>query len=263
MNQLKGYTVKQLQTAVRLLEQYNSASDAEVLHQLRVCLKKIKAVLDYLRTLHPKKIQSLRKKLQVVFHAAGSVREAQLHLKWLKEKRFYYLIQHASLDQKIKAEKELLFTQKKHHCKKLKTVCDKLGEYLKEVEEAGLLKYACGLREELEEKVSIIEKKDWHELRKLIKQLLYAQHWITEGQKLKLLPVNDYKKLDELQEKIGVWHDTVDLLQWLMDEQFFLSKDGLVQKQFAKVFALLQKDIEVKEEAVVRQLQKIKKPVRK
>src|SRR5688572_4984881 len=111
MSEIRVYAEKQMSSALHLLEQYNSGSDEEVLHQLRVSLKKIKAVLDYLRTLHPKKIKSLRKKLRFVFQAAGSLREAQLRLKWLKEKGFLFLIQYATLDQKIKEEEELFFAQ--------------------------------------------------------------------------------------------------------------------------------------------------------
>ncbi len=261
MNQLKDYTSKQLQAALHLLEQYVVASDEEVLHQLRVSLKKIKAVLDYLRIIHPKKIKSLRKKLQLVFHAAGSVREAQLRLKWLKEKGFLFLIQHAFLDQKIKEEEELFVTQKKGHLKKLRSICDELAEYLKEIDEDALLQYALEMKGQLEKKLQIVAKNDWHALRKLIKQLLYAHHWLTEKDKLKELTVAAYQKLDQLQEKIGVWHDAVDLLQWLTDGQFFLSKDKSVKQQFNKAYAQVQKDIEVKEKAVMKQLQAITKPV--
>jgi CHAD domain-containing protein len=263
MSEIGEYANKQISSAIHLLEQYTTASNEDVLHQLRVCLKKVKAVLDYLRTLHPKKIRSLRKKLQVVFHAVGSVREAQLRLKWLKGKRVNYLIQQSDLDHKIKEEEELLFTQKEGHCKKLRTVRDELDRYLKEVEETALLEYAFGLKEELAVQITNIEKKDWHELRKLIKQLLYAQHWIKESHKLKLLSVSDYKKIDQLQETIGVWHDAVDLLLWLTAEQLFLSRNALLEKQFARVFAQVQKDIEMKEKAVIKQLQTIKKPARK
>jgi CHAD domain-containing protein len=263
MSEIRVYVEKQMSSALHLLEQYNSASDGEVLHQLRVSLKKVKAVLDYLRTLHPKKIKSLRKKLQVVFHAAGYLREAQLRFKWLKGKRFLFLIQHASLEQKIKEEEEFFVTQKQDHLKKLQLINDKLDEYLKETSGEALLQYALKLKEEFEETLPVAAKEDWHELRKLSKQLLYAHHWLTEQDKLKVLTVSGYKKLDQLQEKIGVWHDAVDLLQWLTDGQFFLSKDKAVKEQFNKVFALVQKDIEVKEKSVLKQLQEIKKPVNK
>lgn len=262
MSEFRVYAEKQMSSALHLLEEYNSASDKEVLHQLRVGLKKVKAVLDYLRTLHPKKIKSLRKKLQLVFHAAGFLREAQLRFDWLKGKQFLILIQHASMKQKISEEEELFVTQKKDHLKLLKSISVELDSYLKEVEEKDLRRYALALKREFEMQ-SQVAKEGWHGLRKLIKQLLYAHHWLAEQDKIKVLTVAAYKRLDQLQEKIGAWHDAVDLLEWLADGQFFLSKDKSVKQQFNKAFALVQKDIEVKEKAVLKQLQAMKKPVNK
>jgi CHAD domain-containing protein len=263
MNQLKGYTGKQLQNALHLLKQYHSASNEEVLHQLRVSLKKLKAVLDYLLILHPKKIKPLRKKLQIVFHAAGDLREAQLRLLWLKEKQFQYLITDISFDKKIKEEEEQFAIQKDDYLKLLSTVENEIDKYLKKIKEGDLLDYALELKQKLEQQLLLIIQKDWHVLRKLIKQLLYAHHWLAEKDKLKVLTVTAFQRMDGMQEKIGLWHDAVDLLQWLTDGQFFLSKDKAVKQQFNKAFTLVKKDIEVKEKAVLKQLQEIKKAVNK
>jgi CHAD domain-containing protein len=263
MSAVREYSEKQISSALQLLEQYNAASNEEVLHQLRVSLKKVKAVLDYLLTLHPKKIKSLRKKLQLVFHAAGSLREAQLRFNWLKGKRFLLLNQHASMEQRIKEEEELFVTQKHSHLKKLKSVSNEIDKYLKKIDEGDLLHYALELKAKLQEQLPIVSKENWHALRKLIKQLLYAYHWLAEQDKLKVLTVTTYKKLDMLQDSIGIWHDAVDLHQWLTDEQFFLSKDKSVKQQFNKAFALVQKDIELKEKAVLKQLQAMKRPINK
>lgn len=261
MSVVREYSEKQISSALQLLEEYNATSNEEVLHQLRVSLKKIKAVLDYLRTLHPKKIKSTRKKLQFVFHAAGSLREAQLRLKWLTEKKLLLLIRHSSFDQKIKEEKELFVTHKHDYLKKQKSVSDEIDKCLKKVDEEDLLRYALKLKAKLQEQLPVFSKENWHALRKLIKQLLYAYHWLTDQDKLKVLTVTAFKKLDMLQENIGIWHDAVDLQQWLTDGQFFLSKDKSVKQQFNKAFALVQKDIEVKEKVVIKQLQAIIKPV--
>ena len=83
MNQLKEYTDKQLQTAIQLLETFTPGADEEIIHQLRVALKKIKAVRLFISTLHPAKAKQIRKKLQLIFRSAGSIREAQLQLQWL------------------------------------------------------------------------------------------------------------------------------------------------------------------------------------
>jgi CHAD domain-containing protein len=263
MSQLKDYTDKQLQNALHLLKQYDSASNEEVLHQLRVSLKKIKAVIDYLLTRHPKKVKSIRRKLQIVFHPAGDLREAELRLKWLKGNTFNFLIAETQFEQKINEELELFFTQKEIYRKLLATVDEKLNRYLKETEESDLLHYALELKQKLGQLLPVVLQQDWHALRKLIKQLLYAHHWLSAKDKLKVLTVAAYQKMDQLQEKIGAWHDVVDLLEWLMDEQLFLNKEKAVKQQFNKAFALVQKEIDVTEKAVLKQLREIKKPVNK
>ena len=65
--------------------------------------------------------------------------------------------------------------------------------------------------------------------------------------------------IDQLQEQIGIWHDLVDLQQWILDEQFFLSKDSSVKHQDSKAVEQLQKNLLVQEQAVLRQLLVIKK----
>ena len=258
MSQIKDYTDKQLQNALQLLKQCHSAPNQEVLHQLRVSLKKLKAVLDYLLGVHPKKIKSLRKKVQLVFHAAGDLREAQLRLKWLKGKRCYHLIKFSSFDQKIREEEAQFIAHSEEYCRLLSTVHDELSKYLKKIKGSDSLEYALELKQKLDGLLILTVQKDWHELRKLIKQLLYAHHWLTEKDKLKVLTVVAFQKMDHLQEAIGVWHDAVDLLQWLTDQQFFLSKDKSVSLQFSKAFALVKKDMEAKEKEVVKLLKAIK-----
>lgn len=258
MNQLRDYTGKQLQNALHLLKQYHSASNEEVLHQLRVSLKKLKAVLDYLLILHPKKVKPLRKKIQLVFHASGTLREAQLRFLWLRKKQFHYLLKYASLEKKIKEEVELFVLQKEDYFKQLSTIENESDKYLKKIKEDDLLNYALDLKQQLEQQLLVMIQNDWHALRKLIKQYLYVHHWLSEKDKLKVLTVTAYQKMDQLQEKIGLWHDAIDLLQWLTDQQFFLSKDKSVSTQFNKAFVLVKKDIEAKEKEVMNQLKTIK-----
>ena len=115
-------------------------------------------------------------------------------------------------------------------------------------------------KEELHEQVKHVVKDDWHELRKLSKQLLYAYHWINEQDKLKVMTVLSYHTIDQLQEEIGIWHDLVDMQQWLFNEQFFLSSDVSVKQQDNKASEQLDKNLLLQEQAVLRQLLVIKKP---
>ncbi|MBK8089214.1 MAG: CHAD domain-containing protein [Chitinophagaceae bacterium] len=93
----------------------------------------------------------------------------------------------------------------------------------------------------------------WHELRKIIKQLLYAQNWLSESEKIKLLPVKQTAFLDQLQEAIGNWHDAEDLKTWLSDEQFFLRTESNIKSQFNRCWQTQLKEIADKE-GIIRKL---------
>ena len=260
MNQLKEYTDKQLQTAIQLLETFTPGADEEIIHQLRVSLKKIKAVRLFISTLHPAKAKQIRKKLKLIFRAAGSIREAQLQLQWLKKKRYLHLIEAASLAQRITEDEELFLQQKELFLTLLTSIREDVLKQIHKVKASVVTEYAVKLKAALYEQVNHVVKDDWHELRKLSKQLLYAYHWIGEQDKLKVMTVLSYHTMDQLQEEIGMWHDLVDMQQWLLDEQFFLSSDVSVKQQDNKASEQLQKDLLVQEQAVLRQLLVIRKP---
>jgi CHAD domain-containing protein len=260
MNQLKEYTEKQLQAALQMLQTFTPGADEEIIHQLRVSLKKIKAVLLFISTLHPAKAKQIRKKVQLIFRAAGSIREAQLQLQWLKKKRYLHLIKAASLEQKIKQDEELFLQQKELFHTLLTSIREDVLKQIHKIKSSAVTEYAVKLKEELHEQAIHVVKDDWHELRKLSKQLLYAHHWVSEQDKLKVMTVLSYHSIDQLQEEIGMWHDLVDMQQWLLDEQFFLSSDASVKQQDKKASEQLQKNLLLQEQAVLRQLLVIKKP---
>ena len=243
-----------------MLETFRSGADEEIIHQLRVSLKKIKAVLLFLSTHHPSKAKQIRKKVQLIFRAAGSIREPQLQLQWLKKKRYVHLITAALLEQKIAQDEELFLHQKEFFQKMLLSIRQDLLKQIQKVKPNAVTDYAIKLKEDLNEQAHHVVKDDWHEFRKLSKQLLYAQQWINEQDKLKVMTVLSYHTVDQLQEQIGMWHDMVDLQQWLLNEQFFLSSDPTVKQQDNRASEQLQKNLLVLEQAVLRQLLLLKKP---
>lgn len=260
MNQLKEYTEKQLQNALQMLQSFTPGADEEIIHPLRVTLKKIKAVLLFISKLHPAKAKQIRKKVQLIFSAAGSIREAQLQLQWLKKKRYLYIIKAAFLVQKISQDEEFFLQQQELFQTLLTSIREDVLKQIHKLKSSAVTKYAVKLKRELNEQANHVVKDDWHELRKLSKKLLYAYHWVSEQDKLKVMTVLSYHTIDQLQEEIGMWHDLVDMQQWLLDEQFFLSSDASVKQQDKKASELLQKNLLVQEQAVLRQLLVLKKP---
>jgi CHAD domain-containing protein len=262
MSELKAYTGKQLQTAIEMLQSFTPGADAEIIHQLRVSLKKLKAVLVFAATLNPEKTKKIRKKVQVLFRAAGSVREAQLQLQWLTKKRYVHLIEAAKLKQKISEEEALLLLQKEDYQDMLASVAKDLLKLIRKIKQEQVADYAVQLKKTVQQQLQAEEKEEWHALRKLIKQMLYVHHWLSEQEKLKIMPVLLYHVFDQLQEQIGTWHDLIDLQQWLTDQQFFLHQEPSIKQQSTKASAQLQANLLLQEQAVLRQLLVTKKPVK-
>jgi CHAD domain-containing protein len=260
MDQLKEYTGKQFQIARDALSEFTVGADAEILHRLRVSLKKIKAVLQVLSVQHPKKIKQIRKQLQVIFHASGSVREAQIRQNWLITKQYHRLKAAAALEQKIAEEELVLFQETENYQQTLTAIEREIDPLLHKMNAATLRDDALSKKDLLEQQLTAATTEEWHDLRKLIKQLIYAQNWLTEKDRLKVLTVLFYHTLDHLQEQIGTWHDLIDMQQWLLDEQFFLSQDPAVKQQSTKAAVQLQKHTILQEQAVLQLLSAINKP---
>lgn len=241
MGKISEYADKQLQTALHLLQEYNAASDEELLHQLRVSLKKIQAVLNYLKTVHPAKAKSFLKDIKPVFHAAGSVRELQLHINWLQKNRYTLLIDTAALRKKLTEENEMFAEKKADWKKRLLKLQPKLKKRV-EHEEEYMKQYFSSVKEQVVNFSLTEGTKSWHKYRKQIKQLLYAQHWLTEGERLKLLPVKLCKRYDCLQEAIGLWHDSIERELRLENELYYLNPDKKIREQFIRCRLQLKKE---------------------
>lgn len=201
--------------------------------------------------LHVKKVTNLKKEIRNIFHTAGSIRAAQLQMLWMKRNRHLILLQASSLKDDLLYYDDLFKTDSKKNLKILIDVKRKLGEHCSDIAGSTILQYARGLKQTIQSLVKNLRQPGWHEIRKIIKQLLYAYNWQLEKDKIKLLTVKEHTYLDKLQETIGVWHDAEDLKLWVTDQQFFLNENPKVKLQFAKCWDKLTKEIKEKEKLVI------------
>ncbi|MEQ1797729.1 MAG: CHAD domain-containing protein [Lacibacter sp.] len=256
MNLLKEFTLKQTDTAVHLLNEYLKTNDGEALHQLRVSIKKIRSVIRYFESqqLHEKKIKQLKKQLRHVFQSAGFIREAQLQIQWLKRNRYRILLKESLLETDVTFYEQVFLDEADKSRKILTSIRKELNQFCKESDEASVYNYAENLKLTIFFQLKSVKMAEWHELRKMIKQLLYAQNWLSEKDKIKLLPVKQPAYLDHLQEAIGNWHDAEDLKTWLSDEQFFLRTESNIKLQFNRCWELQLKEIAEKERVIIKLL---------
>ena len=263
MNLLKEYAEKQMDLAVHYLSVYTHSGNEEALHQVRVVLKKSKAVMHYFlhEKLHVKKVTKLKKDIRNIFHTAGSIRAAQLQMQWLKKNRYQILLQTSSLKDDLLYYDELFKTDTKKSLKILSDVKRKLTEHCSDSAGSNVLQYAIVLKQTIQLIIKNLRQPGWHELRKTIKQLLYAYNWQLEKDKIKLLTVKEHTYLDQLQEAIGTWHDAEDLKLWMTDQQFFLNENPKVKVQFAKCWDKLIKEVNENETLVTTLLNNKKLPM--
>lgn len=233
MSEIREYSKKQMNSALDLLEQYKINSSEEALHKLRVSLKKIKAVLQYLQTIHPSKTKKIKHSLRPLFREAGALRELRLRINWLQKKHYTKLIESGQLLKKLE-KKGALFTADTDKWEKILIRNQKkLSTLTKKEHQHEIYFYVLSLKIAVEE-TPPKNATEWHEYRKLIKHLLYTLHWLSDAGRLNLLSVRMYKHFDKLQEAIGLWHDTEDWEHRLNDEQFYRHNDVNVKQEFKR-----------------------------
>jgi CHAD domain-containing protein len=254
VNGLHSYLQKQSESALAQLHAFQQTADAEAMHQFRVSLKKIHAGVVYLQSRFPR-IKKQKKRIKTVFRAGGLIREQQLRLQWLRRHRLHLLAATAGLEGKLVLHQDQFTSELPASKKELKKAFSNLLADAEMVRKQELLHYVVDLKASVLLLLQKSHAEDWHELRKQIKQLLYAVHWLEPEEQLRLLRITQLKYLDKLQEAIGAWHDLVDLKQWLTDELFFLHEHPNVRKAFGRCWNEVQQLLTQQQKTVSQLLQ--------
>ena len=247
---MKHYINKHCLLAIELVKKYTENSNAAVMHELRVSLKKIKTVITYLNETgqYSKAIKKTEKEIRIIFRVAGRIRDAELIMDWLGKSRYNLLLQEAAVTCQLHTNKELFIQKSKQYVKLLHSIHSKLKKSTNE--EKYVLEYVTQLKQTVFAKKSFSQPGRWHELRKQIKQILYAVNWLHTKEKRKAVTVEKQKQLETIQELIGSWHDTENIKQWLAKHQSFFSKDDKLKRQFNRCRLQLQNEQQAKEKSI-------------
>ena len=188
--------------------------NGEKLHNLRLNAKKTKAVVSLLKNCSSKKKKFSIKKLKELFDHAGEIRTAQLNVEALHENN----IQNENLEKEqnviIERESHELCNRKKAYSRNIKKLKKRNSLRSVKIKNKRISTYYQKSLEQLKNNFLPPVKEDvWHESRKIIKRLLFA---FTALPKTLRQEINfDKKYFDELQDKIGKWHDTIIALNML------------------------------------------------
>lgn len=187
----------------------------EELHQFRVQVKKIKALLLFLQG--HSAIKQL-KPLQAIFKQAGKIRSAHVNLAFIE--------QYQVADAEIKNEQEKIAHSESQrfcskvgaHVKTLKKLRKTLAATFQDIENKAVVRVC---KKQLKKLSRFFTRPDLpvvqlHHIRKKIKNLLYFCDVLPDSllQKFQL----NIAYLDQLQEAIGQWHDVVVAFELLKTE---------------------------------------------
>src|SRR5487761_2478373 len=91
---LQKYFAQRVKNLFNHLHDFDLNGDEVSLHDFRVEMKKLRAVIRFLRQVYPKqKIKKPAQLLRSIFQAAGEMREYQILQQWLQKNQFVVIEQ--------------------------------------------------------------------------------------------------------------------------------------------------------------------------
>jgi CHAD domain-containing protein len=219
-------------------------------------MKKLRSIVKFLRVVYPKqKLKKAAHLLRYIFHDAGKIREYQLLQQWLQKNEL------ANIEEVYfhKGNLQFMIEEFRKNADKYKTdikeVIVQVENYIEKTNEILQEQYVVSLKAKLEKTCNkSLPSEEWHELRKVIKQWMYAINWIgmEDGEESD----NNFSYYNKLQEVIGQWHDLEMIKEAFVAKQIYLSKNIEVQKDFSKGWEILNASFEKKRKIVEDMLSK-------
>jgi len=206
--QLTKYFKKNADAAEALIKKPDNQFTVEDFHQLRVAIKKIRALAAMLESSVNKfNSDKVIKPIKKIFDQAGKVREIQLEESTLRKHNPGGKLKLFSKTLHLKEQEEKInFTVIHNQLKdELKKAGGSIIQAIKKAHKSSIKKYLKQTKKEINDLVSrkVLEIKQVHELRKGLKKLYYN---------MKSLKLTDnskaFKNGDALQELMGQWHDS-------------------------------------------------------
>lgn len=205
----KAYFNDEWEQMKAYLDAFFQSGDQEKLHRFRVQVKKLKAMLMLLDAATPEsKLLKGFKPVKKIFKQSGHIREAYINLQLANR---YYLDNEDFITEQVNAmEKSILdfCAHSKKYTKTIKEVHDKLEGDLRSADNEEISEFYKRNLDEIAFTLSKLNFNDQlHNCRKQIKTLVYNRKIAQKALDGRLNLNNDY--LDQLQDRIGDWHDNV------------------------------------------------------
>lgn len=253
-NTLQKYFAQRVKNLFNHLHDFELSADESALHDLRVELKKLRAVVKFLQQVYSKqKLKRTTHLLRTIFQDAGEIREYQLLLQWLRKYHLQVLEERFFPEQKLQDMISDFREQAPFYKNDLKEIVEQTSKLVAHTNSILAEQYFTDLHAQLQEKTrSDLPSAEWHDLRKLIKQWMYALNWVEPEEAAAKEPALAY--FNKLQEQIGQWHDLEMVKEAFSQKQIYLSQDLEVQKDFALAWEKLTHSLRYREKLVTEML---------
>lgn len=186
------------------LRAFAASGSQEALHELRVAIKKVRAFKKF-TALYRKERKALQ--LKKIFHRAGIIREASINLEIMKQYHISHSAFGAEATQILQQASDKFRSRAARYDKHIKKTVKSLLKTIHPVRNSDIRHWFNRQLKRIAAGVTASSVDQLHLARKNIKCVLYV-HGILHRRlvdKLKL----DVTYLDQLQDSIGKWHDTV------------------------------------------------------
>jgi len=206
MRALKQFTKKRFRRLLTFLESFPNGNEKEELHQIRLEIKRIKAMLRLIH-FNDKKFRDHKHyiPLRDIFRETGKIRDTDLRKELLDQYTQIHVPFFRSPDKELK----LFMSNLPNH---IDVVRKQKKVTLKEIEKIKSHTYTLYLHKKNKELNDILSEgfsqKDLHGLRKLIKEIIYLTS--VKKKKNEINPM-----LIKSSELIGNWHDKKTLIPWI------------------------------------------------
>ena len=198
----------------KYLQAYKQKRTNENLHQLRVSIKKIKAVFIMAdKVLDQNQFEKHFGPYHIIFQKAGIIRDIALHQKHLskfdsaKKLKVANRLQLVSLNGEFVLSEPLMLKHIQNNRKEIE-------KNLSTIQSASVYNYCKKLVNKLPHQwKKVKEPEQVHGFRKKLKQVLYCVELLNPEEKQNIISEKNLERIAQLQNMIGKWHDAMDLLQ--------------------------------------------------
>lgn len=219
---LTAYFSEQKEAFLLSVESVSLSSDGENIHQLRLNVKRMRALLSFLNFVKREKVgKPYAKELRKIYLPAGKLRDVQVLMVQLKNYEKKLKISYGKYEAYLKSIADTTYADLKsnavvfdpHLTAGLETL---VREVISDFTDDALTDRVNAVFQESFEKVKLLrrvpgnKRKNMHALRKTLKEIRYFLELFNRP----LVEIRDvrikYSRLKQMEKVLGLWHDQVN-----------------------------------------------------